>query len=133
MAKKWPENGESMDNSLENPFPGHFWTIFATAKLGAVFHLVSHFFPISGFRDVFRTGPTESQVWRPRPDRILEEGAFCAGCSSRRVRAGLSLIATGQAYWGHTSAGVRQARRGLVEWPRVKGPNGGLANGLEFM
>ena len=44
MAKKWPKNGKIMENSLKNPFLGHFFAIFAPVQLGAVFHFDFHFF-----------------------------------------------------------------------------------------
>ena len=62
MEKKWRTYGKF----LEYPFLGHFLAIIAPVKLGAVFHLVFHFFPhfrLSG-RFPFRTGPTESQPQR---------------------------------------------------------------------
>ena len=51
--QKWPGNGENMENCRENPFLGPFFWPFLPVKLGAIFHFVFHFFPISGFHVVF--------------------------------------------------------------------------------
>ena len=48
-GQKWPKNGKIIENSLKNPFLGHFFAIFAPVQLGAVFHFDFHFFSISGF------------------------------------------------------------------------------------